>query len=59
VEDVHVVLSDKANPFVPPYSTPHEKEWLSQLKEWHSQSIGLYDYELLRKYASLVEPDTE
>jgi SAM-dependent methyltransferase len=59
LEDVQVVLSDKATPFVPPYSTPPEKAWLAQVEEWHNQSAGPYDYELLCKYASSVIPDTE
>jgi len=59
LEDVQVVLADKANRIVPPYSTPSEREWLSQLDEWYSTNTGLYDYEKLRGYASLVEPNQE
>lgn len=49
-EDVRVYLSDKPQPFVPPYATPAEQANLVQMREWLERSFVGWDREEVRAY---------
>lgn len=49
-EHIRVYLSDKPQPFVPPYATPAEQANIAQMRDWVARGFVGWDREEVREY---------